>query len=70
MTFQGSVDLAYWHSQLDEILEESFLNNQTIGESFKIGKNSDYERNRFNFCDGLVGDPVYILIGDPTFKPR
>jgi|GEM_PF-2811372 len=74
MAFQGAVDISYWHNQFDEILNEAFLNGKTIGDAIRIAKNSDYENleslHVTNYCIGLKGDPYYILVGDPTFKPR
>jgi len=47
------------HGLNPSILNHSFLDDKTIGESYKIGKNC---------C--RCGSDVVILLGDPTIKPR
>lgn len=60
MSFLGAVDLSTGHEMFDELLNNAFLNDYTIGEAFKSGKNND----------PCCYNDVYILFGDPTIRPR
>ena len=70
----GAVSGMYGHHFLDEFLEETFVNNKTIGEAFKVGKNKeivgDWVTQPGDNTSRYIG--VYgmhdLLLGDPTFE--
>ncbi|MBI5652157.1 MAG: hypothetical protein HZC40_17205 [Chloroflexi bacterium] len=72
---QCSVGVAYFHNECGAILEELYLRGASLGEAFRRAKNREYERDlREGAPDNLtageiLGDPHYVLIGDPTFTP-
>ena len=59
MVFQGAVSVSYWEKYFDIMLNEMYLEGDSIGTAFKHAKNSEYAR-----------DLYYTIIGDPTFKPK
>ncbi len=64
----GAVAGMYGHHFLDEFLDETLINNKSIGYAFKIGKNKEARgdwlvKNTYS-PDRFVHD---ILVGDPTF---
>jgi hypothetical protein len=64
----GAVENMYGHHFLDEFLDESLVNNRSIGYAFKVGKNKEvrYDWSVKNDGEEMMG--VHdILIGDPTF---
>jgi hypothetical protein len=67
---QGAVDVSYWHQEFDNILEGSFIDGKTIGESYLEARNEEYNDRLYNFCSGLEGDNYYSLYGDPTWRPK
>ena len=68
---QGAVDVSYWHQHFDNILDGVILEGETIGEAYLKARNEDYGIKHHNFCGGeLDGDPYYVLLGDPTWRPK
>ena len=59
IAYIGAESVSYWFGYWDVLLDNIFTKDQTIGESFRKAKNSEY---------GM--DFYYLLIGDPTFKPK
>ena len=66
----AAVSVSYWHMMFDEMLDTVYLQKKSLGEAFRLGKNSEYNRNAYNFHSVYRGDPWYFLMGDPAFKPR
>lgn len=66
----SAVSVSYWHQMFDEWLNEMYKNKKSLGEAFKIAKNSEYDRDPWNFHGTYIGDPWYFLMGDPVFKPK
>ena len=67
---QGAVAISYWHQEFDDILEGTILQDKTIGKAYMEARNEEYQINHYNFFRGLRGDPFYVLLGDPTWKPK
>ncbi len=67
---QGAVDVSYWHQEFDNILRGAFIEGKTIGEAYRDARNEDFVIDHYNFCTGIRGDPYYVLLGDPTWKPK
>jgi hypothetical protein len=66
----AAVSVSYWHQMFDELLNNMYLHNRSIGEAFRLAKNSEYDRDAYNFSSAYVGDPWYFLMGDPAFVPK
>jgi hypothetical protein len=69
----GAIEPMYGHHFFNEFLDETLINNQSIGYAFKVGKNKEA---RFDWKTPNVEGDEYlreeygvhdILIGDPTF---
>lgn len=73
---QCAVGYAYWHEECDELLRGLYIGALTLGKAFRQAKNAELKRNGedphfSNLTDGKVkGDPHYVLVGDPTFRPK
>lgn len=68
---QGAVDSSYWHHEFDDILNKVMLEGKTIGEAYMEARNEEYNiENIDNLCPPLRGDPFYVLLGDPTWRPK
>ncbi|MBU3913544.1 MAG: right-handed parallel beta-helix repeat-containing protein [Nanoarchaeota archaeon] len=72
----GAVRAMYGHHFLPEFLDETIINNKSVGYAFKIGKNKevryDWEIKNLEGLESMrdmygVND---ILVGDPTFDGR
>jgi hypothetical protein len=70
MVYMGAVDVSYWHRMFDDILEGTFIRQESIGQAYMEARNEDYTDDVYNFAPFQRGDPYYALIGDPTFVPR
>lgn len=66
----SAVSVSYWHQMFDELLSHMYARRKSAGEAFRIAKNSEYDRDAFNFSTAYEGDPWYFLMGDPAFVPR
>jgi len=73
---QCAVAYAYWHEECDELLQGLYVEELTLGEAFRQAKNAELKRNEddpsfVNLTAGKVkGDPHFVLVGDPTFRPK
>lgn len=73
---QCAVDYAYRHEECDELLRGLYVEGLTLGEAFRRAKNAELKRDEesphfSNWTDHKVkGDPHYVLVGDPTFRPK
>ena len=69
----GAVESIPGHHFLNEFLDETLINNQSVGYAFKIGKNKEarYDWETPNLPDYAYIREDYgvhdILVGDPTF---
>ena len=65
----GAVESMYGHHFLEEFLDETIINNKSIGYAFKIGKNKE---QRYDWLVKNTGEDRMgvhdLLIGDPTFN--
>lgn len=66
----AAVSVSYWHQMFDEMLDNMYLHKKSLGEAYRIGKNSEYDRDAPNYHSVYKGDPWYFLMGDPAFVPR
>ncbi|RLF35714.1 MAG: hypothetical protein DRN03_04780, partial [Thermoplasmata archaeon] len=60
LAFLGAVDLSNGHELFDDILQTSFIGNETIGKGYMEGRKEPWRRY----------NDVYLLFGDPTIRPR
>ena len=66
----AAVSVSYWHQMFDEMLDNMYLHKKSLGEAYRIGKNSEYDRDAPNYHSVYKGDPWYFLMGDPAFVPK
>jgi hypothetical protein len=66
----SAVSVSYWHQMFDELLGNMYLKSKSLGEAFRLAKNSEYDRNASNYSSSYIGDPYYFLMGDPVFAPK
>jgi hypothetical protein len=73
---QCAVSYAYWHEECDKLLHGLYVDGLSLGEAFQQAKNAEFNRHRGNpdynnaTCDKIWGDAHYVLVGDPTFRPK
>jgi hypothetical protein len=73
---QCAVSYAYWHEECNELLHSLYVKDLSLGEAFQEAKNTELKRHREDpdydnaTCGKIWGDAHYVLVGDPTFKPK
>jgi hypothetical protein len=73
---QCAVSHAPWHEECDELLQGLYVTGLSLGKAFQEARNAEFRRHRENpdydnATSGKIwGDAHYVLVGDPTFKPK
>lgn len=73
MEFHGATGMGYWHVQFGPLLRECFVEGKSVGEAFMDAKNAEKEHAAGeDYATWLAGygDPVQVMWGDPTFRPK